>query len=470
MLKRAVTNMLGNPGKPTHGYLVQPMAKFQSLDVEAIRNELGLDETATIRGRQNLPQSDATAPDDTERAVIKKVELYRKQAKDLYDSEIQAYGERLKTLDLNFRALEMADAARKAESDFKTTIQHAVSELTQLREERDRAAADLHAFRELHRLSREPNLPSMPGYVSWAIILAVLAAETFLNGLFFGERVEGGMVQGFVEAFGFAFINVVVGCFLAAFAGRNLIHVSGQRRSLGVGILIMLLTALAFSNLLAGHYRGVLMADMEIETATTLALERLIANPLGIGDGKSWLLVGLGFIAATMAAIKVWKNDDPYPGYGDKYRAHMNTVDAFIAAKRARMDEITERRDEAHSGMMTSLKALDASLAGYRGILDNRRRFHESFVSYLDDLEGAANDLLTAYRQKNREARSAQAPEYFATPYVLARPQLEEPPSQERELAEMASLAREVGERLRQQQDALHDSNDQAIERLGTIG
>jgi hypothetical protein len=51
-------------------------------------------------------------------------------------------------------------------------------------------------------------------------------------------------------------------------------------------------------NLLVAHYRGALGGDMP-ETAHIQAGLAFVANPFGIIDVKSWLLVGLGLLFGT---------------------------------------------------------------------------------------------------------------------------------------------------------------------------
>lgn len=469
MLKQAVENVLGKPNTPTHGYQVSGTAKFLQLDTDAIRKELGVDESAVLRGRQNLPKSDSDAPDDTERSIIKKIDAFRQAACNEYDGEMKAYEMRLGGHNVHARSTEISEAARKAEGDFEALVHHAVLELTQLRDERDRAGQDLQAFREQNRLSREACLPKWHPFLSWMLLFFILALETVFNGMFFGERVAGGLIQGFGEATLFAFVNVAAGFMCGRYAVPNLLHVSTNRRVIGGTTLFLLFITLVLNNLLAAHYRAVLVADVDVMEAAVLALKNMTDHPFSIGDGKSFQLMGLGFMAAVFAGMKGWAMDDPYPGYGDKTRLYMGKVDDFIALKKERLHDVTDACDAAAEHMKTSLKLLEGSLSGYKSILDARRRFHDAFVTHLGHLETVTNDLLTAYRQKNAETREDPVPAYFKKPYVMPRPNVEAPQSEEGEVAARAEIIREVTAQLQAKLDALHDGRKSTMTQLVAI-
>lgn len=469
MIKQALDNVLGKPNSPSHGYVVNGTAKFLPLDVEAIKKDLGVEEAAVLRGRQNLPKEDADTLDEVERAVIAKVEGVRKSTTDDYDAEMKAYSARLSAPTFHSRVAEMAAAARQAESDFETTIQHALMELTQLRDERVRAEADLNAFREQNRLRREASLPKWSIYLSGAILLLIFAVETVTNGMFFGERVEGGLAQGFVEAIVFAFINIVCGFSAGRFGATQLIHVRPPVRAFGAFVLLLSLSGVFLVNLVAAHYRSVLVADVDIERAAFIALDNLQRSVFGIGDLKSWLLMGLGWVAATLAAIKGWFWDEPYPRYGDKTRAYRASVDAFLINKKAQMTTITEDRDAASKNMRTSLRLLEGSVAEFRNVLEMRLKFHNAFTSYLDDLEMAANDMLTAYRQKNAESRTTPAPPHFKTRYPLTRPNMLAPSERSEDVEEISALVKDTRKQLQAMDKALYEAHDNAIVRLNAI-
>lgn len=470
MLKQVVENVLGKPNTAAHGLHVNGTAKFLQLDADAIRRELGIDESAVLRGRENLPRTDSDSPDDTERSIIKKIESFRQCTCSDYDGEMRAYEMRLGGINVHARSVEIIQAARKAEGDFGALVENAVLELGQLRDERDRAKQDLQAFREQNRLSREASLPKWHPLLSWASLFFILAVETVLNGMFFAERVAGGLIQGFGEALIFAFTNVLCGYICGRFGVTKLIHVRTSFRLLGVLVIVPLCITLLFNNMFAAHYRAALLADIDTFQAAAFAWDNMTTRPFSFGDGKSVQLMALGLLAAVLAAMKGWFMDEPYPGYGNKTRVAVAKTDEFIGAKKDYLEQVTEAYDQAAEHMKTSLKLLEGSLAEYQTVLDARHRFHDAFVAHLDHIEATANDLLTAYRQKNTETREDSAPAYFKTPFSLPRPNIQTPASQQDEVASRAATIKDVTDQLRTQLDTLHGGRTKAMADLKAIG
>lgn len=469
MFKEAIHNAFGKPNSPSHGFVISPTAKFLALDTDAISKELGISEAAVLRGRQDLPKTDSDFPDEVERKIVQKIEGIRKDTCDDYDGEMKAYEMRLSSVNFQSRVSEMTATALRADSDFKTTVQHAFLELDQLRKERDQAEADLNGFRDQNRLRRDAQLPHKPPFVSWSIIFLVLAVDTVFNGMFFGERVEGGLVQGFGEAIVFAFLNVACGYIIGRYGITKLLHVNPSDRAVGAIITLAFVIAMMTNNLFAAHYRFVLVTNGDVERATIIAFENIKRDILGVGDLKSWWLMAIGLAAAIVAGRDGWSMDDPYPGYGAKTRTYRARVDEFLSTKKDLMHQLTEDRDSASDYMRSSLKFLDASLNEYRGLLGARKKLYESFCTYLNDLEMTANHLLSSYRQKNIESRKAPPPGSFKEAYKITRPILQEPPSHEQDIRELSAILQTVSAEMTAQDAAIHDSHDAAITRINEI-
>jgi len=470
VLKQVVENMLGKADTAPHGYQVSGIVKFMQLDTEAIRVQLGVEESAVLRGRQNLPKSDSDVLDETERSIINKIGEFRQNACTAYDEGMKGYENLLRSYNFHARSTEITSEVMKAEADFDDLYQCAFLELTLLRDERDRARLDLQNFREKNRLSREVSLPKFHPFLSYMILFFILSVETVFNGMFFGERVAGGLIEGFSEATLFALNNVVFGYMSGYYAVPNLLHVRTSRQVIGGITLLLFFVILTLNNLFAAHYRAVLVGDVNVMEAARLALKNMTDHPFSVGDGKSFQLMGFGFLCSIFAGMKGWAMDDPYPGYGNKSRLYMTKVEDFITFKKERLNEVTDSCHSAAERMKTSLTLLEQGLSNYKNRLDTRLRFYDEFIAHLDHLETVANDLLTSYRQKNAEIREDAAPAYFQTPYVLPRPNVTSPQSEEGEVATRAEILREVTAQLQIKLVALHDGRKSAMSQLVAIG
>src|SRR5262249_32949867 len=144
-------------------------------------------------------------------------------------------------------------------------------------------------------------------------------------------------------------------------------------------------------------------------------------------------------------------------------RTHQTRVDDFIRAKKAHLLDITAARDAALNAMRASLKALEGGVSEHRNVADVRRRFHQAFVTHLDELDAVTNALLMSYRQKNAESRHSAAPDHFQTPVSLDRPSLEMPTDLPEEIRQLDDLVQKVAADLEKRQAALHDAYDDAL-------
>jgi hypothetical protein len=457
-VNKIVNSVFGDPNTAAHSYVVSGTEKFLPLNIDKIRRDLGVDEAASLRGRQNLPLSDDDALDDMQRAIINDIEGRHKAATNGYTAEMKLYQGRFGTLSFLTNATEIIQAARNAEGSFAKLVIDAVMDLTRLRGERNDAERDLLSFREKNRLSHDASLPKWHPLLSYSLLFLILILETALNGHFFGERVAGGVVQGVAEAFLFAFANVFCGFVLGRVATR-LTSINVSLKTMAGIALLVLSAAITVNNLFAAHYRNILVGDIEMLDAAALAWSSMKADVLGIHDIKSWQLFGLGFVAAAFAGIKGWYMDEPYPGYGDKTRFYKGRVDEFIAAKKYHLDQVTAEYDKAADTIRSNVKLLEGGLAHYRALVESRKAFHKDYVAYLDHLEKSANDLLTAYRQKNRETRSdGAAPQYFKTKYALPREALAEPSTEDEFLASASDVVKTTTQKLNDQLEGLHQA------------
>lgn len=469
MLKKVMETVLGDPNTTPHGYVVDGVSNFLDLDEPQIRKELGIDSSAVLRGQQNLPKADEETLEDVQQATISKMESYRKAANNDYDGNMKAYAARIAALSFLSDSSTIINSGIKAVGDFKALALNALMQIRHLKEARDAAAADLVAFREENRLTRGPSLPKWPWYFSAALIFFVLAIETAFNGMFFADRVFGGIVQGFTEALVFALVNVGFG-YSAGRVATNLLHISKQRRVLGWLGLAVVAAVLLVNNLFAAHYRSVLTGDIDIMEATALAYASLIKAPFGILDGKSWQLMALGLSAAFVTAWKAWNMDDPYPGYGKLARNVEARKLEFINNKSAHIDSVTTAHDKTCKEIDASVKRLNNGLSEYQAVLANRGRFHDTYVAHLDLIERVGNSLLGAYKKKNREARKDEAtPPCLNHKYEISRVNIVKPTVDPDDVKNISEVVKTVTTQLQEQLKFVHEARVTTMTDLAAV-
>jgi hypothetical protein len=288
-----------------------------------------------------------------------------------------------------------------------------------------RAASELEAFREAHRLARPAIYPQSRLLQAGLLVFAALFEAAFSAALF-AETDDRGLLGGAMIALGLSGANVSLG-FLAGFLGlRYLGSRARTARVIGAGGLIGL-TGLAVSlNVFAAHWRDML------STGERSALDTLnAASWFGLITPQAVILLMLGAGVWMFSALKGYSGfDDPYPDFGKLDRAARDLAEDYAAL-----------RDDARAKMEAPVaKARDALNVRLAAIEDALARTHARYDEATDaiqalDREGrktetAGADLIRLYRRENLAARNGTAaPGYFSEsppiepifPEVLAR-------------------------------------------------
>ena len=462
----ALERLLSKLGLPREPYRPD-LQLFPELDVARLKRELRLEELGNERGAQEQPATDSTALDDIELQVTNLVESEAKHTQDACHDQLRTYAERLNGIDVSGRMVEIEAASRDAVADFKAHTHQGLTDLHAASHRLIETGREREAFRRKHGLDRTAHLPSSH-VLHVGVLLVLLIVEAVLNGSLLALGDEFGLLGGFFQAFIIALLNIGGGFLAGRLAVPWLLH----RRFIwkivgGVGFLLWLGYLGAF-NLLVAHYRGALGGEAP-ETAHVQAFLAFVANPLGIADVKSWLLVGLGLLFGTVALIDGLLWDDPYPGYGRVEHKHQAAVDRYADLKADLMSDLAERKD----AFVEALKAIQNNLAKRRGefsaVVEARLRLLRGFPVHLDHLEGAANELLAAYREANRRARTSAAPERFSVPHRLGRPELGAPVEHLPDRSRFDAQVNAASARLSEAIQEVFDAYEAALERYRQI-
>ena len=275
-----------------------------------------------------------------------------------FEEERKAYIQRMNVPDVR---LDIEQAVAKALSDIETLA--GKWELDALRTEYADKLNDYNRFKERNRLDREPYYPkSKLRHSLWAIAVVIL--ETIINGALLAVGEQSGLIGGYGLALMIAVVNVG-----AAFAAGNIARFindrSATRRAFGFLVVLLLCPFFVLLNLLVAHYRDAILAVLAsggyVETLESgkRAVESFLESWFGVSDFKSWLLSGMGMIAAVVGAWKGYSTEDPYPGYGRRHRARNDALDNLQKKRREVAPEIDKIREEG-------FKNIDSYLAQFQ--------------------------------------------------------------------------------------------------------
>ncbi len=403
-----------------------PNEVFPAIDRGRIARDLDLAATGTRNGRDDIPESDRTDLDATENAVVSKIKEIRREGLSRFGEHVRVYRERIGRIDGIDDDIQAA--ANKAETDFLTEVSARRERLRVVRKNYNEVYDERRKFQEKNRIGRTPH-----GYkdvLQFFIITAfIILFESVINMVFFAGGHEMGLFGGLVTAFGVSIVNIGVASSLGwFFRYKNHINLVGKICGWCV-LLIGIIFALSF-NLLVGHFR-----DATIETpwqqALGVAYERLLASDrFRMESVDAGLLVLMGILIAAFAFWKAYAATDPYPGYGGVGKKFDEKQQEWLEERDDTLKAIKDTRDEA-------TRELNRHRENGQSDIDNARAAYEALIAlqtsrdeFLQDCEASANNLLTVYRDANRQARETQPPVYFSDTFRFPPAEELEPPSQ----------------------------------------
>ncbi len=385
---------------------------FRPVDVEGQIRARRLIERGEADGRSDRPPADATAPTSTELEIANDVRAERERLANALASHLRAQNDALAQLDA---AMDIAKLRNDAEYAISRLGQGDVAwkgEIARLLREAREAKAEYDDFRIEHRLRRAARDPGNR-FLAASLLFLLIVVESALNGVFFAEGSEFGLVGGTVLALGTSLVNVLVFGFCLGFGpARWQHHRSLLLRSVAWVLLAAGLVLSVGANAFVAHYRDAferLGENVHLDAVWA----HLRADPFGLARLQSWLLFFLGLFFAGMGFWKGYRFDDPYPLYGRIARHWRDAEQRYLESRHQRLEEASGVRDEAKHALDLAIERLRGAAMQRDQILGARARIVQEFQSHERHLEEAANALLTAYREANRRVRTTNPPRTF---------------------------------------------------------
>jgi len=340
---------------------------------------------------------------------------------------------------------------------------------------RHRQFLDLNAFKASNGLVRDAVEAGNP-VLHLGIFAILLLAETLVNGWFFAQTNERGLLGGSAQAFIFSFINIVMAV-LFAYWIRYVNHNRVGPQMLGyVGVFFYFLVNVLY-NCFVGHYRNALELNLDMEetgiiinAASVEALHKFREGPLAVGDVESVTLVLIGFLLSIFALYKTYTHGDAYPGYSTTQKRFSVAHDKLTTFRNSReqiqLDEVYEDSIEA-----LNLEKVDRStrLTDFKNSLASSRVTRDALDSQIAEakssFKGELNKFDLAYQQHSAQnlPPAIDIDEYvnnLGPSTILPEPDFH--PHEEKLklggpniVALVASISTEVNERLKEKDKAL---------------
>ena len=382
-----------------------PMKDFDKLALE-----FEVESLAKRAGRDNLPNESAVTADATE---IKFREAFKNDLIKANNKIDQSNSKLMTSIDdirLEKELSEMKGLPNIFESQLANELDSEIKELEYLAANKRVIEDDLLRFKKENELKRAAQYP-VSGSLTISLLLLAIVIESAMNGIFFANGNDLGLLGGITIALGISLLNVIPSFFLGKIAFTQIFHINRLRVYIGILGLIVASVFAFLLNFMVAHYREALIHSPD--DASIVAVESLKNSIVGINDAESWLLCVLGIVFFVFAFYKGIKSDDIYPGFGKKDRNlrdaetdlshHLEDVIAKLAEF---TNEYQRKVDNIHEHSVSLIRRFDTAVA----TMDAQNKL---FASYVNHIIGAYSYVTRLYRDTNSAARSNNPPVYF---------------------------------------------------------
>ena len=380
----------------------------------------------------NHPPAHATMPSQTELTLLARVrEIYTAIRQDTA-AKLNALQAEIAGKRESFRQERFESRIRSIEATMRGLLNRHGGELEQRVYEALKAKREYAFFNYANKRTSDPKLDKWQFIVFFLVVPLVI--ESLLNGNFFAEASDFGLIGGAATAVIISALNVSLGFIMGLGPARYCQHVKGSHLFWALPAYVGMIVLIVLFNLAVGHYREMLIANPDAQSLQVVP--RMLANPLGVYEFKSLALVIVGCIVAFVSASKGYSAFGSYPGHATAYKRWRQRWNA-VEEERRRLDVELLPELEAVRGQIDGFRedcsAEIGRLQAAKAAADQARDIHFSRIAQLRAAKDAA---LMQYREANLKVRTDMPPAYFSQSLNIA--EIDQPA----ELAEHAGLQR----------------------------
>ncbi len=412
----------------THEVFIED-SEFPVINPDMVAEKLDLIAKAQEEGKKNLPPSEqevrfSTAELEIDTEIQRTVAGYERRASarvENLDADI------LGTIKDNEEDIaNIYLMPERFKDEVKTYLAAALTEFDEARAEFREVTREYKSFRRKNKLEErvcEPAKSRGHIFVSWSMLFIFIAFEAVINSSLFATNMSSGLIGGFGTALLLSLVNVLV-CFFLGRVSRYRNLASLFYKSAGLFVFIIFAIWLVVFGLATAHFRDVLqssniinMSDPSLGIITIAAKESLIslkADPLGLSDIFSYLLMGVTILFGVMAFYDGLRyDDDPCPGYFKVTAKYINISGAWADAIEERRAEINKIKDKYLKSIKDTIMALHNGLVHARKSNHSKELTLSSYSNAQRSADKAFQSLVSKFRIENAKCRTTPEPVFF---------------------------------------------------------
>jgi len=249
---------------------------------------------------ENLPPADSTMLSQTEQTLIARAREHFTALRQEAAASLNAIQAQVASRRDLFTQQRFEGRVRGVEATMRAMLNKHGSELEQRIYDALRAKREYAFFNYENKRRADPKLDKWQFILFFLVVPLVL--ESLLNGNFFAEASDFGLIGGAATAVIISALNIALGFFMGVGPARYCQHVKSSHLFWALPAYAGMIALIVLFNLAVGHYREMLIANPDSRSYQVML--RVMESPFAIYDIKSVALVIIGCIVAFVAATK----------------------------------------------------------------------------------------------------------------------------------------------------------------------
>lgn len=423
MATTALSKLLKTFNTPQHDYKISTEL-FGQFDANKVAIELDLEKKGAAKGAENKPAASSQIPDDVESQISERLEAAKTKANEIAENQIQTYSDRISNLDFEGHFAELRQVGPIVINEIQTTTDLGLNNMNTRRKKLLDIEKEYVHFRKINGLEyRTAKMSSsIENNIRILLIILMVLGETILNGSYLAKSNVSGVFGGIMEAFGFAFINVVSSILIAVYAIKNIIRPGLMWKILGLLGIVAWLAVVLTINLGLAHFRET--SGAFLGGAGNDVVQRLINSPFVLEELKSWILFAVGSVCAAITLADVLTYSDKFPGYSKLQEKWDTEQEDYKDEFELCLEEIINIKEDYQDNLKKIGDDLTIRQQELDKILTGKNRLLAVYESHQEHLQRSADVLFSAYYESNRSKRTKPAPKRYDSQYKITKTKL----------------------------------------------
>ncbi len=276
------------------------------------------------------------------------------------------------------------------------------------------AEIDMRLFRAQNMLRRDATYPDSQ-IMHRVIIGAILLGETLMNGFFFSQGMERGLVGGMIAAFLITLVNVVAAFVVGTYCSPRTNHIANGSQIFGWLVIGVYGVFLIWFCVAVGHYRSLIQINEDALVAAVEIMKIIFDWELfSIKEFNGWILVFFSLLIGVITTIKFYKADDVYPGYGEIDRNMKRSDKLFSKSKSSHSVKINDFVQTQQEELFSLHRKTVGFVREYDSSIIKSGQLIVEYKEFCETVQSAYNGAIQLYRGSNGEVRVIDAPAYFS--------------------------------------------------------